>query len=200
VWQGGAVLALAAALAGCGPFMVYRQGSKVFSEISERNKTLAADKEKMLAQLSPLLQSRCRAVAGQAPVRTGIHTEAAVVFDSTDPELTVPVAVTRQLKLRRARWAALKYERPADADYLVFWQSQATRSEPLLTLEEHTLRVEDKAGRAVGADTQFAFHWQGAMKPEYLRCSVVLAASATPPSTMPAPDFGLLYELFGRYD
>ncbi|MED5618505.1 hypothetical protein [Ideonella sp. BN130291] len=200
MWRAGVMLTMAAALAACGPFMVYRQGSKVFSEIGERNKTLAAEKEKMLARLSPELQARCRAVAADTPARVTVATPPAVVFNSADPELTVPVAVTRQLKLRRARWAELQYNRPADADYLVFWQRQVTRSEPLLTLEEHTLRVEDKTGRPVGRDTQFALHWQGAMQPEYLRCARVLAGGSDRLQPTPAPDFALLYDLFGRYD
>jgi hypothetical protein len=194
------MLTMAAALAGCGPFMVYRQGSKVFSEISGRNKTLAAEKEKMLARLSPELEARCRTLAAQAPARVTLATEPTVVFDTTDPELAVPIAVTRQLKVGRVRWAALQHERPAGADYLVFWQRQITRSETLLTLEEHTLRVEDKTGRKVGVDTQFALHWQGAMQPEYLRCTRVLAGGDNRLQTTPAPDFGLLVELFGRYD
>lgn len=192
-----AALAAALLLAGCGPFMVVRQGSKVFGEISERNQSLAKQKEAAWAQLWPELQHRCQEAAVERPPGT-VARRASVVFDSTDEELTVPPGVTGQLDLAKARWSALKYEHPADADYLVFWDRRILRSEPLLTLEEHTLRIDDRAGRTVGTDTQFALHWQGAVRPEYLRCARMPAEPGPRPPVAKAPDFGLLFELFGR--
>jgi len=193
-----AVVLLGLGVSGCGPALMVRQGSRLFAEIGERNRSLAQQKEKKLVQLSPQLEASCRARAAEAPSLRKLAPVQSVVFDSTDEDMVVPRAVVGQLGVNRTRWVALKYERPTDADYLVYWERKVTSNEPLLMLEEHTLRVEDRAGRPVAADTQFALHWQGAMKPEFVRCAALLARGEKPMQTGSAPDFGALFDVFGK--
>lgn len=183
-------LAAALALAGCGPFMVVRQGSRMFGEIGDRNTTLAKQRQALWAQLSPDLRSRC----GPMPMRLAPlpAAQARVLLDNADESLAVPQDVASRLAVGSVQRGA------GEADYVVRWQRETLHSEPALQLQELRLQVLDREGRVLRQDRQFAFDWQGALHTGYLRCNSVRIAGEAMPDMPSVPDFTFLYEAFGQ--
>jgi len=151
---------------------------------------LAQQKQSTWTQLSPQLRERCRAAAGPSYRRLGGRPS--VAFDEADAELTVPADFARSLAIGRTRWTTLAEGRPADADYGVAWTREPVRSDPVLAAEQLTLRVRDRRGAVVAADTQFRLEWQGGLQPEFVRCAALDGPRRA------KPDLSALVDVFGR--
>lgn len=190
-----ALLAASSLLCGCGVFFVARQGTKLYNELSNRNETLAKQRDTMRAQLWPELQAFCRKTPDVPPAAALPVTQ--VAFDEGTAALVSDDAM-RSLPGVSAERAPLREGRPAADQAFVFLDRSSLRSEPALTLTAHTLRIEDRGGRLLGRATQFAFDWQAQTTTEYRSCAEVLAQAAPPGAEPPTrPDLTLLGRAFG---
>jgi hypothetical protein len=189
-----ALLLVLAPLGGCGVLFIARQGTKLFNEISERNHTLETQRTTLRASLWPELQARCRATPDVLPAAPLSHAQA--VFDPSvlallrdDQIAALPVAsASRQPVIT---------PRPEGVDAFVLLVRSVLRNDPALSLTAFTLRAEDRAGRLLGRQTQFAVDWPGQTRTEYHPCSELLAGNTVPTSGAAQPDLTLLGRLFG---